>query len=128
MKTTVTALCEAIKDRKWRVTKYGCIRNGYSDHGTGNCPLVACALELAPKEFRGKGGKSGQEYYDVAADAIGYVGEWGEFIEAVDDTVEEMHNKTFYTGSDVENKRKTTRQIRLRKKMFKLLGLDMAKI
>lgn len=128
MKTTTTGLCAAIKDRKWRVTKHGSIRNGYHDYGSGNCPLVAGALELAPKDFKTKGGKGGQEYYDIAADVIGYTGDWGEFITAVDDTVQEMLSKKFVVGSSGENKRQTTRQIRLRKKMFKLLDLDMGKV
>lgn len=123
MKTSVNALCEAIKDRDWRVRSNGAIRNGYTKL-YGNCPLVACAFELAPEAFKEAGGMSGDEWYDTAAKAIGFTGNEDEFIAAADDTIEEILDWGKWDQASERRKAQMTRTVRLRKKLFRLLDLD----
>lgn len=127
MKTSVNALCEAIKDRQWRVRSNGAIRNGYTKL-YGNCPLVAGAFELAPKAFKEAGGMSGDEWYDTAAKAIGFTGDQMEFIAAADDTIEEIRDWGYWDTASSKQRAAITRTVRMRKKLFKLLDLDESRL
>lgn len=127
MKTSVNALCEAIKDRQWRVRSNGCIRSGYTKL-YGNCPLVACAFELAPKEYKAAGGMAGDEFYDTAAKAIGFTGDQMEFIAAADDTIEQIRDWGHWDTASSKQRAAITRTVRMRKKLFKLLDLDESRL
>lgn len=124
MRTSVTKLCEAIKDRKWRVTMSGQIRSGHAGM-CGHCPLVAGALDLAPELFEKEGGRGGDGSYIEASRVIGFTGDEEDFIVAADDTIEEVRRSFRYSS---ESRSKATRIIRIRKKLFKLLDLSPSRL